>query len=275
MSAQGNPAVPPGDRVREAFGLRGRPSPLSPERHTPWRIDDVVLKPADISAEQLEWQAGLHALLGDHDGFRTPQAVRSLDGPLLVDGWYAMTYLDGRHEPRRWLDIIAVGDVFHRAVAGEPAPSFLAARDDPWSIGDRVAWGERTTQDLPETKHLDRLLGTLSSLTARSQLIHGDLTGNVLFHDRLPPAIIDLSPYYRPTTFASAIVVADALVWEGADESLVRVFDADPRFSQYLVRALIYRIVTDRLFRRNEALRADEEHPYARPVELAVDLAGD
>jgi hypothetical protein len=38
----------------------------------------------------------------------------------------------------------------------------------------------------------------------------------VLFHDGLPPAIIDFTPYWRPVGYASAIVVADALVWEGA-----------------------------------------------------------
>ena len=75
-----------------------------------------------------------------------------------------MTYLPGRHEPGRWLDIIDAGTVFHRAVAGEPAPAFLAERTDPWSIGDRVAWSERSADDVPETKHLDRLVALLRPL---------------------------------------------------------------------------------------------------------------
>ena len=56
-----------------------------------------------------------------------------------------------------------------------------------------------------------------SPVTAPSQLIHGDLSGNVLFHAELPPAIIDFAACWRPVAFASAIVVADALVWEGAE----------------------------------------------------------
>jgi hypothetical protein len=72
-----------------------------------------------------------------------------------------------------------------------------------------------------------------------SGLIHGDLTGNVLFDDELPPAIIDFTPYWRPLEFQSAIVVADALVWEGAPPEL-----ADAVAPQYLLRALIYRGVT-------------------------------
>ena len=69
--------------------------------------------------------------------------------------------------------------------------------------------------------------------------MHGDLTGNVLFHESLPPAIIDFAPYYRPPQYASAIVVADALCWEEAPADLAGAVDR-----QYLLRALIYRAVT-------------------------------
>ena len=67
-----------------------------------------------------------------------------------------------------------------------------------------------------------RLADVLEPLTVANQLVHGDLTGNILFDDALAPAVIDVSLYWRPPAFASAIVVADALVWEGADETLLR-----------------------------------------------------
>jgi len=35
------------------------------------------------------------------------------------------------------------------------------------------------------------------------------------------PAIIDFAPYWRPAAFAAAIAVADALIWEAADTSLI------------------------------------------------------
>ena len=47
----------------------------------------------------------------------------------------------------------------------------------------------------------------------------------------------------RPTAFATAIVVADALVWEGAEGSLIEsVVDVED-FGQMLARALLYRLV--------------------------------
>jgi hypothetical protein len=73
--------------------------------------------------------------------------------------------------------------------------------------------------------------------------VHGDLTGNVLFAEELAPAIIDFSPFWRPPAYASAIVVADAFVWDGADESLIDAVAHIPHFPQFLVRALIMRAV--------------------------------
>jgi len=118
-------------------------------------------------------------------------------------------------------------------------------------------------------KHLPRLVAALRPIPAQSQLIHGDLTGNVLFHERLPPVIIDLSPYWRPPPFATAVVVADALVWEGADEKILDAVKHIRDFDQYLLRALIYRVITDHLFREQEPIRSDDADPYLPAVELA------
>jgi hypothetical protein len=44
------------------------------------------------------------------------------------------------------------------------------------------------------------------------------------------------------------------------------------RFEQYLLRALVYRAVTDRLFRADEPIRPDRDDPYLPVVELALAL---
>jgi hypothetical protein len=46
-------ATPPGEHVLEAFSVDGALEALSVGPHGTWRIGDVVLKPADISEEQL------------------------------------------------------------------------------------------------------------------------------------------------------------------------------------------------------------------------------
>jgi hypothetical protein len=77
-----------------------------------------------------------------------------------------------------------------------------------------------------------------------SQLIHGDLGGNVLFHHALPPAVIDVSPYWRPAAYAAAIVVADAVAWGGAEDDLVERL-LRQQGDQLLLRAVLFRVATD------------------------------
>jgi hypothetical protein len=51
--------------------------------------------------------------------------------------------------------------------------------------------------------------------------VHGDLAGNVLFHPTQPPAVIDLSPYWRPAGYATGVAVVDGLLTGDDDPALV------------------------------------------------------
>lgn len=263
----------PPARVLAAFGASGEPEPLGGGQGTAWRAGDLVLKPLDwaMSPDELEWQGAVLGTLGE-DGFRVPRLCRARDGSALVDGWSAWEHVEGRHEERRWADVIAVGERFHAALEGVPRPVLIDARTDHWAIGDRVAWGELPSESFVHVKHLQRLADELRPIEAPSQLVHGDLTGNVLFARGLPPAVIDFSPYWRPTAFATAVVVGDALAWERADESLLDAVAHVDDFPQYLLRALIYRVVVDALFRQGEPDRQDTDDPFLGPVELACRL---
>src|SRR6185436_2377924 len=113
-----------------------------------------------------------------------------------------------------------VGERFHSCLAAVARPAFIARRTDAGAVADRVAWGELPARDFEDVRHVAQLASALRPIVAPSGLIHGDLAGNVLFDERLPSAVIDFSPYWRPTAYASAIVVADALVREGAGEDV-------------------------------------------------------
>jgi len=178
--------------VLVAFGAVGLPRPLTGGTGSSWRSGSLVLKPLDCAEREISWQAQLFAAI-EQDGFRVAAPL-----PDVVDGWTATPFLDARHEHGRWRDIIAVGERFHAALAGVPRPdAIIDQRTNPWAIGDRVAWGERPYDGI------DDLLAALEPVDAPSQLVHGDLTGNVLFHDELPPAIIDFAPYWHPTEYAT------------------------------------------------------------------------
>jgi uncharacterized protein (TIGR02569 family) len=239
--------VPPA-HVLEAFGVDDEPALLPGGRGTSWRVGALVLKPLDRAAGEIAWEAELLASIVQ-DGFRVARPR-----PEIVDGWTASEYVEGRHERGRWLDIISVGERLHAALAHVPRPgAILDGRMNPWEVGDNVAWGERTYDGI------DDLVAALEPVDAAPQLVHCDLTGNVLFHDELPPAVIDFAPYWRPAEYAAAIVVADALVWEDAPSALARAVHR-----QFLLRALIYRGVTSIEFGARSAPELDLARRIAR-----------
>jgi uncharacterized protein (TIGR02569 family) len=261
----------PPAHVLAAFGVDDA-TPLAGGQETSWRAGHLVIKPLDHEPDALEWLAGLYERLV-FDRLRVASPIRALDGSLIVDGWTGWTFVAGTHAQRRWPEIIDAGETFHRALANLERPPFLDRRSDVWAIGDRVAWGELQLEQFAHAKHLMRLAGHLKPIDLPSQLVHGDLGGNVLFKPGLPPAIIDFSPLWRPPGFASAIVVADALVWEGADETILDGVSQIGDFPQLLLRALIFRIVADRHLRSGKPPRPDPEDPYLPAVELAASLA--
>jgi uncharacterized protein (TIGR02569 family) len=259
----------PSKDVLAAFGVSGTPTVLEGGRGMGWLADHLVLKPADTSERILAWQARVLDEI-QPDGVRVARPSASIEGAFIVDGWSASVFCPGRHEPRRWLDIIAAGRRLHRAMAKIPRPDFLLSRADPWAVGDRAAWGDISLGPYRDAPHVALLERHLEPVRAPSQVIHGDLTGNVLFADALPPAVIDLSPYWRPVEFASAIVVADALTWEGASVSVLSSAIDSDQSGQLLARAVLFRIVADAAADPDSiGARAST---YAPAVDLAVSL---
>jgi hypothetical protein len=146
----------------------------------------------------------------------------------------------GERRPGAWDEVLEVAERFHRAVAGVRwSPAMVSV--NRWAVADLVAWGE-AEGGLPDAAL--PLLAWRRPVDLPSQLIHGDLGGNVLFHDALPPAVIDVSPYWRPVGYATAIVVADAVAWGGAGGDLVERL-LRQQGDQLLLRAVLFRVATD------------------------------
>ena len=155
--------------------------------------------------------------------------------------------------PARPQDTPALVDAiaaFHELLAQEPLPAFRqrAYPATMWDRADVWAWG-----DLPES--LDsRVVEPLACLALLrrplhglpEQLIHGDLNpSNFIISPDAPPAIIDMTPYWRPAGFASAI----AAYWLGpfrGDETILAHFEHIEGFDQLLVRAALRMLLTFR-----------------------------
>ncbi len=268
----------PARTVLEAFGLEGlEPFRLSGGEGRTWAVGDAVLKPISGDEEEAASIAEVYADLPER-GFRVPRPLRSADGRWVVDGWVAWTRVEGRHDfEGKWSEVIAVGERFHAQLQGIPRPAFLDNRRTPWDAGDRAAWGEiPLALKSPELSRLvERLKPLLRPTKLPFQLIHGDLPGNVLFADPLPPAIIDFSPYWRPAGFALAVIVVDAIAWYGADKTLVDAVSHLEELDQLIARAVVYRIVTADVLSESAGSRfvAANLAAYQPLAELAENIA--
>jgi len=235
---------PPPDDVLYAFGASDPFQRLSGGQGQAVRSGDLILKPAQDD-EETRWVAGFCEQT-PLDGFRLPRPVRSQDGELVHDGWQAWEFLEGAPRGDRWPETVDVCIRFHVQIADVPRPDWLDRSElkDQWAIADKVAWGELPYEFHPSVASLAlRLQRCLKRIDAPSQLIHGDFGGNVLFSDSLPPAVIDLSLYWRPAAFAVGVVVADAIVWEGANPDLIDAAGDIAGFEQFLARAELRRII--------------------------------
>jgi hypothetical protein len=294
----------PDPGVLAAFGAHADPVPLPGGEGTAWRAGEVVLKPAG-DPRVARWTADLYRdLAGRRDqSFRVPRPLRTVagngatgdwvagdwvagdwvaGGPV-TGGWVAWQWLPG--EPASWAGVsplwprlIAASRAFHAALAGRPAPPWLGRDGSPWTAGDQVAWGERDPESVlaaapgPLAGQLRRLLAALRPVRLPSQLIHGDLGGNVLFAGASPPAVIDFSPYWRPAGLALAVAAVDALTWGGADPAILDELDGEPEMGQLLAHAHVGRLVTEVVFRRGDPDPSAGLETVARTGKPVTDL---
>ena len=213
--------LPPG-RVLRAFRAQEGPRRLAGGRGGSWAVAGLVLKRASGPVHEWWAEAMAHVVL---DGLRLAAPVRTRRGEWSCDGWSATRWLEGSGPDHRdgstWLEVLEAGRLFHDAVATLSRPGCLDGRQDRWALADRAAWGERVLDLHPALAGVGRRLHRALEPLGPSQLVHGDLTGNVLLSETLPPAVIDISPYWRPRDYAAGVVIADALCWHDAPPSLV------------------------------------------------------
>ncbi len=260
----------PPEHVLAAFGIKGgEPEALGDGWDGGWRYGEVVLSLVPDHA-RAAWSAKVRETLFV-DGLRLARPVRSTDGRYVVSGWRADTYVAGSPEPRHD-EVVSAGVRLHEACVDIERPRFLTqAPVPPWTdidvftAADRAAWEERPLQALPlgapevpdteERRRCVELVGQLAGLrkatTSPSQLVHGDLYGTVLFAGTAAPGITDITPYWRPASWAAGVAVVDALSWGDADDGLIERWEALPEWTQMLLRALIFRLSVHALHPRS------------------------
>lgn len=265
------PVCPPPVGVLDAFGASREVHQAPGGQGTSWLAGGVVLKPADGT---------LHRWLGQtiagrtFDGLRVARPLTSRNGTWMVNGWTATELVEGDEpdlsDPATWTRVIVAGRRLHEAIADVPRPDFLDSRTDAWAVADRAAWGECDIKFVPELADLAERLLALPDPLGTPQVVHLDLTGNVLFSLRLPPAVIDVSPYWRPRSYAEGVVMADAMCYHGATRSHLDAVDVPV---EAVARALLFRLATTNVFVTEGDVVVDV-HDEARRFERAARRIG-
>ncbi|WP_426574464.1 hypothetical protein [Aquihabitans sp. McL0605] len=233
----GGNAPPPGSVLR-AWGV-DEVAPLPGGQGDAFRSGLLVFKPAPEPA-RTTWLADALDGLAPSETVRVARPARSVDGTWVVDGWTAWHWLDGEPRSATRSELLDVSARFHAAVA--PVQWGAAMRGhDRWAHADRAAWGE-SAPPLPGSLAL--LAEARRPLSLPCQLVHGDLAGNVLFHASLPPAVIDISPYWRAARYADAIALVDRAVDHAQDERLDPLV-LGPHGRQLLIRAVVFRALSE------------------------------
>ena len=231
---------PPPAAVRQAWGVQTL-KPIDGGQGTAFVGDGLVVKRV-LDSHQLDWLAAVLYALPIVDDLRIIRPRPAADGRWTVEGWSAWEYMEGEAHSARWWEALSVSDRFHDVVSGVAWSPAVRGRH-PWSSGDAFAWGEVEIAFPDRFRPLiNRLMESrhpVEGLTC--QLVHGDLAGNILFHPQLPPAVVDVSPYWRPKRYADAIIVADAIAWAGADLRALELL-RDPLGVQMMYRAILFRL---------------------------------
>ena len=263
---------PPPEHVLSAFGLSGvGPIPLGAAWEGGWRCGEVVLSMVAENA-RAAWSARVRETLFV-DGVRLARPVRSTDGRYVVFGWRADTFVAGQPEPRHD-EVVSAAVRLHEATGKLERPRFLTQGPTaPWAdvdvfiAADRAAWEDRPLQSVPAAARsaspsadgqrsvelINQLAGLRRPTKSPNQLVDGDLYGTVLFAGAAAPGITDITPYWRPASWAAGVVVVDALSWGEADEGLIDRWNALPEWPQMLLRALMFRLAVHALHPRSTA----------------------
>ncbi len=230
--------------ILAAFGLQGEIRPLGGGQNTSVRVQDAVLKPVDNNRYH-EWVAGILDQLNPQ-GYRVSKPIRSIDGSYVDRGWCCTRYEPGEHKLGEIKRKLTVARALHRDLANLQS-GVVPASDDPWTRAHRIVWGsDPLPLDVGKVARstLARLLREVGPRPAGQpeQIVHSDLSGNILFHDSFAPLVIDFSPTIAPIEYAEAILVCDCIAWEGSPLSDLKLLPATDLYREMIIRAVIFRL---------------------------------
>lgn len=231
--------------ILDAFGLTDEPIKLEGGQGKSYKVGPVVIKENNGDNKNIDF---ISEILLDIDNvkYRITKPARALDGRLIVDGYISAYYEEGDHDGSKIEETLRISDLFHEDLARYDWGR-LKTVENQWSIAMDHLFQNRGLPDDLNAGNKEicmKMLAQLKEVHDPMQIIHGDIGGNVLYHDGLPPCIIDFSPNVAPRPMASAIAVVDHIAWGGgkiSDLDRLKVYVSDEVYLKY---AVMFRLLT-------------------------------
>jgi uncharacterized protein (TIGR02569 family) len=252
------------EEIIQSFGLSLEdPKFLGGTDRSTFRVGNTVLKRM-FDPREAEWVADAYLALQNPE-LRLPKPISSRSGKFAVNGWIAYNYLEGDFIKQEWDKKLRIGRRFNELANQLIWPNWMDQKRDPWSHGHRVAWGREPIpavwSPIAKSTLANMLDSCVGSNDQKSQVIHCDLPGNIIFSKFGDgPGVIDFSPGYGPLEYSNAIFFVDVCAWENASKLDFRSYAITDVFQELLVRATIFRLaVVAQLDQENGSQRFTNE----------------
>ncbi|MFD0678427.1 MULTISPECIES: hypothetical protein [unclassified Paenibacillus] len=253
--------------ILNSFILSGDIVALSGGQNTSVRISNAVLKPVD-DIHHSEWLLNILYNINP-EGYRVSKPIRSKYGTFVSRGWACTQYEIGKDTKGRIEEKLQVSRLFHRDLSSIHFRDFPHT-DNPWSKGHRIAW---QIDDLPgelprETQEIINNLLSRVSLKEqyKVQIVHSDLSGNILFDQDLSPLVIDFSPTIAPVEYAEAILVCDCIAWQGSKISEIDLLPDNELYKEMIIRAIIFRLAVSSIFSNGDYNKFFQEYQAFKSI---------
>lgn len=228
--------------IAAAFSSHEEPVLLPGGQGNSYVSGGIVLK-REEDERIANWMAEFFQGLPDSPLVRLLRPVKSTHGTWMYEGYIAWVYMEGEHVKGHYAEKLSASMAFHGLMSDVEPPFFLDVPRNSWAAADLVALGEKPFDYDEEFMELYRQIQPhLKPLEMRFQLVHGDLSANILLAPQLPPAIIDFSPAWAPNGFAEGILLADAIAWDEPPAEELEMFKEIPNIEQLAWRGALRRI---------------------------------
>ena len=229
--------------IFDIFGLSGKVEQLDGGQGKSVRVGDFVVKPIE-EIGKYSWVGSVLEPLDFRDLYLS-KPIRSKLENFVEQGFGVTQYIEGQFEVGRLEEKLTVCNQLNEIIQLIEKPEEWYSWSSPWQQATQMAWNNMSftdTTDIKSLKLIESLKDHYQTISLDTQLIHSDISGNILFNDQ-HPVIIDFSPEFRSRKYSEALLVTDSIAWY--QEPLASIYAIPYEWElvvQLAIRAIVFRV---------------------------------